>query len=105
MKKVINIKGEVIEVPDDTPCHPASGNDLPCMYDKIVDSTILVDMAAREVIWEAKASERKVMAVDKKRIKQYGSFGDQIDMIYRQLRDGTTEFTDHITNTKNNNPK
>ena len=35
-----------------------------------------------------------------KRVKAYGSIGDQLDMQYRDLVNGTTEWKDHIAKVK-----
>ena len=35
----------------------------------------------------------------------YGPFGDQLDAIYRDMRDGTTTFIDHIDKVKSDIPK
>ena len=35
----------------------------------------------------------------------YGSIGDQLDMQYKDLVDGTTTWQDHIAEVKANNPK
>tara|TARA_R100000687_G_C6348382_1_gene117634 strand:+ start:202 stop:519 length:318 start_codon:yes stop_codon:yes gene_type:complete len=40
-----------------------------------------------------------------RRIKGYGSIGDQLDMQYRDLKDGTTEWKDHIAKVKSDIPK
>ena len=40
-----------------------------------------------------------------KRIQAYGSIGDQLDMQYRDLKDGTTEWKDHIAKVKLDIPK
>jgi len=35
----------------------------------------------------------------------YGSIGDQLDMMYKDLVDGTTTWKDHIAQVKTDNPK
>ena len=40
-----------------------------------------------------------------RRIKGDGSIGDQLDMQYRDLKDGTTEWKDHIAKVKSDIPK
>jgi len=35
----------------------------------------------------------------------YGPIGDQLDAIFRDLRDGTTVYVDHITKVKADNPR
>ena len=39
------------------------------------------------------------------RQEAYGSIGDQLDMQYKDLVDGTTTWKDHIATVKSNNPK
>ena len=39
------------------------------------------------------------------RQKAYGSIGDQLDMQYKDLVDGTTTWKDHIATVKSDNPK
>ena len=39
------------------------------------------------------------------RQEAYGSIGDQLDMQYKDLVDGTTVWKDHIATVKSNNPK
>ena len=39
------------------------------------------------------------------RQEAYGSIGDQLDMQYKDLVDGTTTWKDHITTVKSDNPK
>jgi len=34
------------------------------------------------------------------RTRAYGTFGDQLDAIYRDMRDGTTKYVDHISSVK-----
>ena len=42
----------------------------------------------------------KRMAMIESRTKAYGSFGSQLDMIYQDQINGTTEWRDHITKVK-----
>ena len=39
------------------------------------------------------------------RQEAYGSIGDQLDMQYKDLVDGTTTWKDHIATVKSDNPK
>jgi len=39
------------------------------------------------------------------RLEAYGSIGDQLDMQYKDLVDGTTVWKDHIAKVKSDNPK
>ena len=39
------------------------------------------------------------------RLEAYGSIGDQLDMQYKDLVDGTTTWKDHIATVKSDNPK
>jgi ribosomal protein L22 len=40
-----------------------------------------------------------------KRQEAYGSLGDQLDMQYKDLLNGTTTWKDHIATVKSDNPK
>jgi len=39
------------------------------------------------------------------RVEAYGSIGDQLDMQYADLLNGTTTWADHIAQVKSDNPK
>lgn len=39
------------------------------------------------------------------RVMDYGPIGDQLDAIYRDMRDGTTVYVDHITKVKAKYPR
>ena len=43
--------------------------------------------------------------VTNNRIKEYGSFGDQLDMMYWDGVNGTTTWPDHISKVKSDNPR
>ena len=51
-----------------------------------------------------KADEDEV-AYKKKRDDEYASIGDQLDMQYHDLLDGTTTWKDHVEGIKNKYPK
>jgi len=43
--------------------------------------------------------------IDTTRRSQYGKFQDQLEMIYKDQKDGTTTFKDHCDKVKSDNPK
>ncbi len=64
------------------------------------DNTVTDSSAA----WLASPSgQRATMAENRK--SAYGPIGDQLDAIFRDLRDGTTVYVDHITKVKADNPR
>jgi hypothetical protein len=48
--------------------------------------------------WNSAPGKRQTMK--REREQSYGSFGDQLDAIYRDMRDGTSKWVDHITAAK-----
>ena len=57
-----------------------------------------------QVEWEATdKGKRETMKGSRK--AEYGTLPDQLDAIYRDLKDGTTKYVDHITAVKTKYPK
>ncbi len=90
MKEVMNLQGEIIEVPFNTPCHPGKNGELPKPYDPIIDADIFTEMEERKVIGEAEQENyiANHKYKDDRRAMQK-SFGDQLDMIYWDKKNGT----------------
>ena len=68
-----------IEVPDDT------------TYDHSMINGVAVHKSDNEDLRELAVVERMIA---------YGAVGDELDMLYRDQKNGTTEFKDHIDNVK-----
>ena len=68
-----------IEVPDDT------------TYDHAMINGVVVHKSDNEDLRELAIVERGIA---------YGPIGDELDMIYRDQKNGTTEFKDHVDNVK-----
>jgi hypothetical protein len=54
--------------------------------------------------WEKTDTGKREMMKSNRKL-EYGSLPDQLDAIYRDLRDGTTKYVDHITAVKTKYPK
>jgi hypothetical protein len=54
--------------------------------------------------WEATDEGKRAMMKSNRKL-EYGLLSDQLDAIYRDLRDGTTKYVDHITAVKTKHPK
>ena len=68
-----------VEVPDDT------------TYDHAMINGVVVHKSDNEDLRELAIVERGIA---------YGPIGDELDMIYRDQKNGTTEFKDHVDNVK-----
>ena len=67
------------EVPDD------------CSYDHAMINGVVVHKSDNEDLRELAVVERMIA---------YGALGDELDMLYRDQVNGTTEFKDHVANVK-----
>jgi len=56
------------------------------------------------IAWLASPGGQRATMVDGRRLG-YGPIGDQLDAIYRDMRDGTTVYVDHITAVKAEHPR
>lgn len=63
------------------------------------DNTFVNSKAIRD----ATPAGQRILMVDN-RIMGYGPIGDQLDAIYRDMRDGTTVWVDHISTVKTKYP-
>tara|TARA_Y100001949_G_scaffold165421_1_gene161133 strand:- start:490 stop:792 length:303 start_codon:yes stop_codon:yes gene_type:complete len=79
--------------------------------DKTLDNAVIAsgiakaDLEVVEVDWDDATWNNNSVSYEDKRIKAYGSIGDQLDMQYRDLKDGTTVWKDHIAKVKTDIPK
>ena len=60
--------------------------------------------AGEAVIAKAKEDYAKVKYKDDRK-KAYGDIGDQLDMRYKDLLNGTTTWKDHVAKVKSDHPK
>jgi len=67
----------------------------------VPDDNSVFDADARWL--ETAEGKRHKMVTDRE--MRYGKIGDQLDALYRDLRDGTTKWVDHITAVKAAAPK
>jgi len=77
-------------------------------YDAIVWTDLVIKqptLAVCETEWLVIQRENSNEGIDEKRIAEYGGIGDQLDMLYWDSINGTTEWVDHITQVKADNPK
>ena len=58
-----------------------------------------------EAVCDTIKAEREASLYKDKRIGEYASIGDQLDMKYHDLLDGTTTWKDHVEGIKNKHPK
>ena len=72
------------EVPDDT------------TYDHAMINGVIVHKSDNEDLRDLAVVERMIA---------YGPVGDELDMIYRDQKNGTTEFKDHVDNVKSTTTK
>ena len=96
MKKAIDNNGFEVEVSDDTVVKTIDG------VNYLLNDNDLVEIAVRDAEYIAQAPARALKVVLEKRIKEYGTIGDQLDMIYH---DGIDTWKAHILTVKQNNPK
>ncbi len=81
MKEVIDLNGDKIEVPIDTPCHPGVNGGLPRPYDPIIDANICKEMEAKEIAYAVDAPQRELAKVIEHRKKEYGTVAQQLENI------------------------
>ena len=63
------------------------------------------DLEVVEVDWDEDTWNSNSVSYADKRIKAYGSTGDQLDMQYRDLVNDTTVWKDHVAKVKKDIPK
>ena len=79
--------------------------------DKTLDNAVIhsgiakADLEVVEVDWDENTWNNNSVSYQDKRIKAYGSTGDQLDMQYRDLINGTTVWKDHVAKVKTDIPK
>jgi hypothetical protein len=79
--------------------------------DKTLDNAVTqsgiakADLEVVEVNWDENTWNSNSVSYADKRIKAYGSTGDQLDMQYRDLVNDTTVWKDHVAKVKTDIPK
>lgn len=96
MKDVIDLEGNKIQVPVDTPCHPGVNGGLPRPYDAVIDADIFADMAEKKAIRLAEAPERALAAVITARNKERGTWEDQMEYFIDNGYDALKQRDDDI---------
>jgi hypothetical protein len=104
MKTVIDMHGQKVQVPQNTPCYPGIDGGLPRLYTPIEMQKINDDSAIKEAKWLAEVPERKRQEIYNKRTASlveggYGTIPEQLDMLYH---DGLTAWKSHISKIKLN---
>ena len=89
----VDDKGKLVQATDDS-------QDLSPLTE------VLVAPESGKQVWDgSKWTDPNKVFVIKKRLNQYPSIGDQLDMQYKDLINGTTTWKDAISKVKRDNPK
>tara|TARA_R110002012_G_scaffold309156_1_gene516006 strand:- start:1210 stop:1575 length:366 start_codon:yes stop_codon:yes gene_type:complete len=97
--KVIDVHEEQFPVHENFKWHTVDNDDVKVGW-TYKDNT-LVDAYAE---W-LKTDEGKRASMVEARQLEYGTIGDQLDAIYRDLKNGTSEYVNHISSVKEKHPK
>lgn len=96
MKIVQDKNGNTIEVPLSTPCHAGKNGVLPIMLDSVLDADIFTEMEERDAQAAiAKADYLTNHKYKDDRKEAYGTWEEQLEMIYKDQLNGTSTFKDH----------
>ena len=90
---IIKAYPEAIRIDDSTGAIDASGNSVSLDQSKIDAARATLD------------AEYAALEYSRKRVEQYASIQDQLDMQYWDSVNGTTTWKDHIAKVKSDNPK
>ena len=91
---IFNTHPNVVQIVDDTAYENVDG--------KLVQVTLDTDAVAAE---EARMlAAYNATEYQRKRVEEYPSIGDQLDMLYKDQVNGTTTFRDHVAAVKAANP-
>jgi len=83
----------VVTIDDATGAFDASGNSVSLDQSKIDEARATLD------------AEYAALEYSRKRVEQYATIQDQLDMQYWDSVNGTTTWKDHIAKVKSDNPK
>ena len=103
MKKIlVDAEGNITNIAnpgDEFEVYEGPGQTLKWMD---ADDTVQEDDVVRngEIVssWNFGASSAGKNVIE--RVRRYGQLGDQLDMIYKDMKNGTTEWVDHIDTVK-----
>ena len=99
--KVEQVSDETFEVHSDLAWYSVDNDDVAQGWDYNPTDNTVTDP---QVAWAASPEGQRATMV-KNRRKGYGKITDQLDALYRDLRDGTTVWQDNITTVKAEFPK
>lgn len=96
MKTAINNDGIEVQVSDDTPVNTTNG------IHYLLTPVEEIEISIKEQEWASKEPERVLADIYTKRIQEYGTPGEQFDIMYHEGFEG---WKTHITQIKLANPK
>lgn len=99
--KVAQVADETFEVHPDLVWHAVDNNDVEQGWDYSPANNTVTDP---EIAYSASPEGKRADMVFKRK-NGYGTVADQLDALYRDLRDGTTVWQDNITAVKAEFPK
>jgi len=94
--QVVDTLADTFEVHNSLTWRECSDDDVEQNWDYKPDSNTFENVHA---IWAATAAGQRATMIDNRK-EAYGLYGDQLDAIYRDMRDGTSKYVDHITAVK-----
>tara|TARA_Y100000593_G_scaffold89130_1_gene172632 strand:+ start:655 stop:1020 length:366 start_codon:yes stop_codon:yes gene_type:complete len=97
--KVIDVREEQFPVHENFKWHSVDNDDVKVGW-TYKDNT-LVDAYAE---WLKTDAGKRASMVESRQL-EYGTIGDQLDAIYRDLKNGTSEYVNHISAVKSKYPK
>jgi len=96
VSQVLSDSEEEFEVYEDLSWHNTTTSDVECGWVYDPDAKTCTDPSVEFL--NSAAGKRQTMK--REREQSYGAIGDQLDAIYRDMRDGTSKWVDHITAVK-----
>lgn len=69
---------------------------------------VAVDEESEELIkaeWDEQAKKKALTEYKRKRLLAYRPVGDQLDMLYHDMKNGTTQWLEHVETVKQRYPK
>lgn len=101
MKEAIDFNGLKVEVSLDTPVKTIDG------VHYLLNDDDMNELEEREIAWEAAAPIRALEAVYQERQKEYGTWQQQLDIMYHSLKDNgdLSAWVKYVEDIKLTNPK
>lgn len=96
VSQVLSDSEEEFEVHEDLSWHNTTTSDVECGWVYDPDAKTCSD----PFVEFSNSAEGKREIMKREREQAYGAIGDQLDAIYRDMRDGTSKWVDHITAVK-----